>query len=62
MVMQELRARIRCLLGQWAGASEDVRAVLRRLDEGDGVGCDRDSEEEREEVSRRLAYGQTREE
>lgn len=36
VVLRELRARIRCTLGRWAGAAEDVRAALRALERGAG--------------------------
>lgn len=49
----ELRARIRCMLGLWAKAGEDVRVALKGLEEGDGGEFeDRNSDDERDEVSR----------
>lgn len=51
VVAYELRARIRCLLGLWVAAGEDVRAALRGLEEGGGGMEDDDcSDDEREAV------------
>ena len=36
VVLRELRARMRCTLGRWVDATEDVRAALRELERGAG--------------------------
>lgn len=51
MILSELRARVRAVLGLWDEAGEDVRVALRGLEQGEGVGVDdMDSDEERVEV------------
>ena len=51
VILHELRARVRGVLGRWAEAGEDVRVALKLLDQTDVV--DIDSDEERMEVSNR---------
>lgn len=52
VVLRELRARMRCTLGRWVDATEDVRAALRALERGAGDARDvRTSKGTRTELS-----------
>ncbi len=52
VVLHELRARVRAVLGLWTEASEDVRVALKGLEQGEGYAIDdADSDEERAEAS-----------
>lgn len=51
VVMHELRARVRTVLGLWVEASEDIRQALKSLEQMEDVVANIDSDEERMEVS-----------
>lgn len=53
VVLHELRARVRGVLGLWVEAGEDIRLALKGLEQTDAVGID--SDEERMEVSKGLS-------